>query len=322
MSLYSHLKEDLGYDKATISSFALSAPKKYKTYQIPKRTSGTRLIAHPSKELKKYQRSLIKLLSKKLPVHSKAVAYVEKKGIRYNANLHRKSKYLLKMDFHNFFHSITPEMLSELINQPEIELNIESLEFYLLKNLLFWSPSKKSTGKLVLSIGAPSSPYISNTILYKFDQAIENHCKENGVIYSRYADDITFSTNKKLELFKIPRIVKKALREQFKGAIKINESKTVFSSKAHNRHITGVTITNEGSLSLGRERKRMISALIHQYKINKLPESDLSYLVGLLSFAKDIEPTFLSRMEKKYSASTLVSLRKKAGEIRLNKNEK
>lgn len=238
MSLYSHLEADLGHDKASISSFALSAPKKYKTYQIPKHTSGMRLIAHPSKQLKEYQRSIVSYLAKKVPIHDCAVAYVSKKGIRYNADLHKNSKYLLKMDFQNFFHSITPKLFIDALQEENIEIDKENQ--YLIRNLLFWAPSKTSIGKVVLSIGAPSSPLVSNFTMFPFDKKIEAICKERKITYSRYADDITFSTNSKNELFSIPALVKEYLKEIYKGSISVNEKKTVFSSKAHNRHITGV----------------------------------------------------------------------------------
>jgi RNA-directed DNA polymerase len=313
MNLYSHLSKELGHNKAAISKFCLSAPKKYKTYQIPKRTSGSRLIAHPSKQLKHYQRSIINYLEEKLSAHECATAYIKNKGIKYNADLHRNSKYLLKMDFQNFFHSITPKLLLRALESNNIE--VDPNEFYLLRNLLFWSPSKSSTGKVVLSIGAPSSPFISNIVMTEFDKEIFEICKEKGITYSRYADDITFSSNIKEVLFQVPAIIRSKLKDIYKGSISVNEKKTVFSSKAHNRHITGITITNENKLSLGRERKRLISSLIHKSKINILPKEDYKYLSGLLSFAKDIEPEFINRMIKKYSSKTISNIHKLSREI-------
>jgi retron-type reverse transcriptase len=306
MQIYKFLYEELSKTKQEVSSFALSAPKKYKIYSIPKRTSGRRTIAHPAKELKEYQRGLIKTLEKSLPVHSTAFAYKKNTSIKKNAKQHQKSKYLLKMDFQNFFHSINPELFFGIINRLGIELS--QSDKYLLTQLLFWCPSKRTGGKLVLSVGAPSSPLISNFIMYFFDQAINEHCGSTGITYTRYADDITFSSNKKNILFDTPALVKATLFKEFDGCISINESKTVFSSKAHNRHVTGITITNEGTLSIGRERKRYISSLVHKFSLGQLPDEDVKYLQGLLAFAKDIEPTFELRMMKKYSAETLVEI--------------
>ena len=303
MQIYQFLYKELSANKQEVSSFALSAPKKYKIYTIPKRKSGKRTIAHPSKELKTYQRTVIRHLEQYLPIHSAAYAYKKNTSIKQNAKQHSKSKYLLKMDFLNFFHSITPNLFFSIIQRLNIEYSKE--DKYLLTQLLFWSPSKRTGGKLVLSIGAPSSPFISNFVMFFFDKDLSENCRTLGVTYTRYADDITFSTNKRNILFDIPTLVKDKLSEHFEGFISINESKTIYSSKAHNRHVTGVTITNEGTLSIGRQRKRYISSLIHKFSVHQLPDEDINYLQGLLAFAKDIEPSFEHRMIKKYSTETI-----------------
>jgi len=299
MQLYQFLCKELSASKQEISDFVLSAPKKYKIYTIPKRSSGKRVIAHPAKKLKQYQRALISRLEPLLPVHEAAFAYKKNTGIKQNAQQHQKSKYLLKMDFQNFFHSITPELFFSIVKKHNVELSKD--DKYLLEQILFFCPSKRTGGKLILSIGAPSSPLISNVLLFFFDQALYEVCKNQGITYTRYADDITFSTNNKNQLFEFPLVVKHLLVKHFSRQISINESKTVFSSMSHNRHVTGVTITNEGELSIGRERKRFISSLIHQFSLNQLPDEDRRYLQGLFAFACDIEPVFKQRMIKKYS---------------------
>lgn len=300
MSVIKQLAKQLDEDESEVMSFLSGAPKKYKVYKIPKRTYGHRVIAQPSKELKDYQRAFLKLY--KFPVHQSAMAYIEGRGIKDNALPHVKSKYLLKTDLENFFNSITPSVfwnsfdccnakLPEFLNQDKIWI----------EKLLFWNPSKMNGGKLVLSVGAPSSPMISNFCLFEFDQFLENMCHEQAINYTRYADDLTFSTNVKDLLSTVIPFIQEALISFFNHKLMLNHSKTAFSSKAHNRHVTGVTLNNEGQLSIGRERKRYIKHLIHQFKYNKLEESNVSHLQGLLSFAKHIEPLFIERLKRKYS---------------------
>jgi len=308
MELYQLLCKELSTSRQEIDKLLISAPKMYKIYFIPKRTSGRRRIAHPSKTLKKYQRALIPILDRTLAVHKSAMAYREGIGVKQNARAHLHSKYLLKMDFQNFFHSITPELFFSYLDFLDSNDLSSEEDRYLLRNLLFHNPSKKDGGKLMLSIGAPSSPLVSNTIMYFFDTSLSEMCSAQGIRYTRYADDLTFSTNKKKILFFLPNDVKKLLKESFGGLISVNESKTVFSSKAHNRHVTGVTITNDDKLSIGRERKRYISSLIHQFSLSQMSGEDVSYLQGLFAFACDIEPIFKDRMIKKYSADTIEAL--------------
>lgn len=299
LKLYRALFESLSITRNSLARFAETAPNRYKVYTIPKRTSGHRVIAHPSKELKNVQKHLTKILFNTFESHESAYAYKKGLSIKDNAEQHLNTKYLLKMDFSDFFNSITPSVLFDACRNRGISWSIA--EENLLTKLLFWNKTKSHDGKLVLSVGAPSSPLVSNFVMYDFDLKISLFCKENKINYTRYADDITFSTSRKEVSFDIPKVVKKILKENYGNSLSINELKTIFSSKKHNRHITGVTLTNDNMLSIGRERKRMISSLIHKYKIGILSEEDTFYLQGLLSFSINIEPSFIERMKVKYS---------------------
>ena len=308
MQLEQFLCSELSITNQELNTFIRLAPNKYKVYTIPKKTSGKRVIAHPSKKLKIFQTKAIEHLEHYFNSHQAAFAYKKGIGIKDNAKKHSQNKYLLKMDFNNFFHSITPNLFFKITEMQCIP--ISDHEKSLCTKLLFWRPSKKFGGKLILSIGAPSSPFISNTVMYLFDEEIYQLLKAQKITYTRYADDITFSTNKKNALFEIPDIVKDLLIKHFDSNITVNEKKTIFSSTAHNRHVTGITLSNNGKISLGRKRKRYISSLIHKYSINQLDKDDFSYLQGLLNFAYDIEPLFLKRMENKYSKTVVNRLRR------------
>lgn len=300
MSVIKRLANHLGKSESEVMCFLSDAPKKYKVYKIPKRKHGYRIIAQPSKELKNYQRAFLQRY--KFPVHQSAMAYRQGRSIKDNAVAHVNSKYLLKIDLENFFNSITPSVFWDSLahcraNTPEFS----NQDKVWVEKLLFWCPSKTRDGKLVLSVGAPSSPLVSNFCLLEFDHLLDGVCDEQAINYTRYADDLTFSTNIRDLLYTIIPSVQDVLVSLFGHKLTINHSKTAFSSKAHNRHVTGVTINNEGELSIGRERKRYIKHLVNQFKYNKLDESDVSHLQGLLSFAKHIEPLFIERLKKKYS---------------------
>ncbi|MCG9544799.1 retron St85 family RNA-directed DNA polymerase [Vibrio sp. Isolate33] len=310
--LYSKLQIKLGRSRSSIKSFANNAPNKYKVYTIPKRTSGRRVIAHPSKLLKDYQRALTDILKPALTVHPAAFAYRTGFSIKDNAQMHKNHQYLLKMDFNDFFNSIDPELFEDILIRRGIRFS--NAEMSLLTRLLFWNKTKSHDEKLVLSVGAPSSPLISNFVMSIFDAKMKLHCLKRQITYTRYADDLTFSTNKKDVLFNIPQLVKDTLTKDYSHKILINELKTIFASKAHNRHITGVTINNASELSIGRERKRLISALVHKYTVKQLDTDDIHYVQGLLSFAQNIEPHFVDRLSKKYGFDVLSKLIRDKGD--------
>jgi len=304
MTLVERLALELKKSEGEITHFLQSAPKRYKVYTIPKRTSGHRVIAQPSKELKEYQRKFLEI--QQLPIHSSAMAYRKGISIKQNAIAHKNNPYLLKLDLENFFNSISDKLFWEVWGA--ILPLPSNQDKQTLENLLFWCPSKITGGALVLSIGAPSSPLISNFFMYRFDCALSEFCAEKKITYTRYADDLTFSTKNKDTLFVLPEFVKEKLSELFGSSIRINRKKTRFSSRAHNRHVTGITISNNGNLSLGRERKRYIKHLVHQVKLSKLNSEDRQHLRGLIAFAKYIEPVFIESLKRKYSEDLITQI--------------
>ncbi|EPL3165784.1 retron St85 family RNA-directed DNA polymerase, partial [Acinetobacter baumannii] len=143
----------------------------------------------------------------------------------------------------------------------------------------------------------------------KFDIALSEICHKKNISYTRYADDLTFSTEYANILFDLPLIVSKILMDLYGGSLEINHLKTAFSSKKHNRHVTGITITNEGKISLSRKKKRYIKHLIHKFIFGSIEINELTYLKGYFSFIQHIEPDFLSRLKSKYSDETINLIR-------------
>lgn len=286
--------------------FLHDAPKKYKIYTIPKRTSGLRIIAQPIPELKDYQRFIISIFKDIFPVHECCMAYTVGKNIKQNALIHSQNLFFLKMDFMDFFNSITPTLLWEAFERENIELHNLDKEF--IEKILFWKRSKYSQ-KLCLSIGAPSSPFISNFLMYSFDVELDQYCKQKGITFTRYADDLTFSTATTNILFDLPNKVREILLNIYGKQIKVNQVKTVFSSKKNNRHVTGLTITNESYVSIGRKKKRYIKHLVYSYIEKRITSEDLNYLRGYLGFIQYVEPNFLKALELKYEKTIIQEIR-------------
>lgn len=307
MEILKFISDSLFLDEAYVKSFSASAPYRYKVYSIPKRNGvGKRIIAHPSKELKFIQGIIISAMQKELVVHSSAKAYKKGFSIKDNAAQHIDNNYLLKMDLKNFFHSITPDIFFFELEASGVQLSDEDKE--ILKGLIFWRP--KRSKKLVLSIGAPSSPLISNFVMYRFDNVVSAYCKQENISYTRYADDLTFSTNRRDILFSFPEFIRATLKDLFGKSLRVNSDKTVFSSKGHNRHITGVTLNNDGRLSVGRKRKREIFSAIHRYSLNQLYEKKVLELKGLFSYASHLDEIFSKQVSEKYGQEIVNKLKK------------
>lgn len=287
----------LGLSREQLYIYSKTCPRRYKRYQIDKRNGGKRQIAQPSKNLKIIQKLLLNgYLKKHMKVHDCATAYKENHSILDNARPHLRNDYMLKLDFSDFFPSIkSSDFKKYCLDKEIISGNIEE-EIDLMASIFFM----REGDELVLSIGAPSSPHISNALLYRFDDKISKIAQETGVSYTRYSDDITFSTRERGALFQWPKIVEDELKNLDFPRLSLNNKKIVFSSKKHNRHVTGITISNEGTPSLGHLRKREIRSMVYALKNNNIAKKEKESLRGTLAFAKMIEPTFYEKLLEKY----------------------
>jgi len=298
-----HISETLALPAHDVARLIIRAPHTYKKYEIDKKNGGTRLIAQPAKETKILQRLLMEALFCYLPVHECAVAYKTGSSIKKNAQKHRQNQYISKFDFSNFFGSITEE---DLIAHLKYVFVGKVSESSILDIARVSCIRNSLTGKLNLSIGAPSSPVLSNSIMYYFDIAVHTWCIEENIIYTRYADDLTFSSNEKNKTASVEQFLYRVLKEIAYPSLELNKKKTIHLSKKNQRRVTGLIISNDGLISLGREKKRQISVMIHHYQLKKLDDDSLPILQGLLGFAQDAEPLFVARMRTKYG-SPLVS---------------
>lgn len=296
------LHQDLGLSEAQVMRLIARSPHTYKVYMIPKKTGGGRVIAQPAKETKAIQNWLIENVFNELPIHECAAAYKEGASIKRNALAHSKNSYFSKFDFKNFFTSIKAPDLGKHFSQ-------HLKESYSTEDIAFISRVAcihlKGAKELCLSIGAPSSPLLSNSVMYDFDEKIHSWCKNRNIIYTRYADDLTFSSNESGTALEIEKTLRSVIREIPYPRLKINNKKTIHISKKSRRVVTGIFINNDGEISLGRDRKRLISSLIHKFIMGNLDQQLYPKMQGLLGFALDVEPKFFISMKNKYGKDVL-----------------
>lgn len=295
MKLLQLLLRDVPFEMDDLLAIIATASRRYKVYQIPKRDGKSfRTIAQPAPEVKLLQRILLDKLINNWPIHEAATAYRSDTSIADHARRHASSKYLLKLDFKNFFPAITA---TDVRQHAKLHSNLEEDDLDIFVKIVAWR--NKLDRSFGLSIGAPSSPAISNSMLFEFDQSISSFCKTKHVTYSRYADDLAFSTNQKDTLKEIEAEVHRLTSSIQSPKLAINEKKTVNVSKRHHRSLVGLTITPDQKVSLGRERKRDIRAKLFLYSKGHLNGEDVAHLRGLLAYAWSIEPTFVISLAKR-----------------------
>ena len=158
-----------------------------------------------------------------MPVHKCAMAYVKGRSISDNASAHKDSRHLLKMDFTNFFPSIKFDDVVRLISDCKEFLSIvtDGDAEIIAKAVCY---------KGALTIGAPSSPTISNAMLYSFDVHIQEYCDQKNLRYTRYADDIAISSVGHGQLLPTIEIVRYCLGSLQYQNIQIHEDKNFIVS--------------------------------------------------------------------------------------------
>jgi retron-type reverse transcriptase len=161
-----------------------------------------------------------------------------------------------------------------------------------------------------LTIGAPSSPILTNAMMYSFDEALNKICIQRKLTYTRYADDLFFSSYEKDCLDEMVGIVRGLADAQNFMHLRIAEEKTARLSKKYRRSITGLVITPDGRVSIGRGRKRMIKSLVYRYGRDDLDQSEISYLSGMVAFAYDVEPSFFEALVQKYGTDLMLRVQK------------
>lgn len=288
-----------GLDVSYLARLAGSASHRYKTYTIPKRKGGSRTIQHPSRQLKFIQRWLVDNVFAFLPIHNAVYSYRHGRGIKDLATLHASNNYLLRVDFQGFFPSIVSSDLTRLLSINKHRFPIElSVEDYVLISCFVCKDNQ-------LTIGSPSSPILSNTVMYDFDTYWFERSRQIGVTYARYADDLYFSTN-------IPNVLEELLQElhldlqnRESPRLKINETKTIFTSRKRRRLVTGLVLTSTNDISIGRARKRYLKSLVYKFVEQGLETDKLVYLRGYLSYVQAVEPLFLRSLMQKYGINIL-----------------
>jgi hypothetical protein len=304
MKMLKQMLSDLPFDAGEALAILATAPYRYKVYEIQKRNgSGTRVIAQPSSELKLLQRWIVKKIILTWPVHPAATAYRSKLSPATHAQRHAKERFLMKLDFENFFNSISSEDVKQHVLRHG---QFSTEEVALLVSALTWKDKKARRN--CVSVGAPSSPALTNSMMFEFDELVTRRCQALGLNYSRYADDLAFSTSIENQIHQAKNIVQDVLSELPYPKLRLNPRKTQSTSKQHRRALVGLILTPEGKVSLGRETKRHLRAALYRESRSELSPEDRSSLRGMLAYAWSVEPSFVRAMVQHYGAAVFEQL--------------
>lgn len=236
------------------------APKdlRYNEFKVKKQNGKYRKITAPNALLKETQSKILMAMESVSP-HDCSHGFVKNRNIVTNAMPHVGKGFVLNCDIKNFFPSVKSYQVSAMFKAFYGVDNTDDL----LKICMF---------KGGLPQGSPCSPYIANMVLYSLDEKINSYCKERGLSYTRYADDITISGEK--YCISILKFVEAVVRSE---GFFIAPEKTCVLYRGQQQRVTGLIVNKKVNIS--RHLRRKIRAMKHQY--DKLSDADKDYLNGM-----------------------------------------
>jgi len=277
----------------------------YTRFDIPKRNGGTRVISSPKPALKRAQEIILRQVLDKLEYHNAATAFRPGLSIVDNAQRHVGANVVVKMDLKDFFPSIHFEVVRNIYSR----LGYNSGVATVLALLCTESPRAAMTldgqthyvalGPRSLPQGASTSPSLANQAAKFLDVRITALGEKTSWIYSRYADDLIFSSKSDdASPHRLLRLVERIIRE---SGFTVNSSKTRVMRSPNRQTVTGLLVNETVKLTT-RDLKR-IRAFLHQCRTKgldhmsaQLGKDAFHAARGYFAYVHMVSPTTAAKM--------------------------
>lgn len=285
-----HFARLVGFQLSYLLAISNSQRHFYHTFKIPKRKGGYRSIAQPLPNLKLVQNWILNNILNQgstLLVHDAATAFMTGKSLYDNVRLHQGKNKIVALDIEDFFGNVKFVQVYGVFRRLGYKRDVSVLL------------GKLCTLRNALPQGAPTSPMLSNMVLYRIDGQLSGYCMRRGITYTRYADDLTFSGDD-FDTGLLIRHVRYLINRQFS----LNEDKTKIMGRANAQYVTGVVVNKKAQVPRKyRERIRQEVYFIQQHGLEHhfsrvkglpvwidTPEVYLHHLIGKIYYVLQINP--------------------------------
>lgn len=296
-----HLAMYFKCSSEVLKGVVANVERHYDEYKIRKKAGGDRPIEAPDYLLKDIQRWIyINILCKDTSINDCVHGFIPKsmnkdkvRGVLTNAAPHAGHDWLINIDLKNFFHTVKLDKVKDYFSSLGYEDEV-------VKTL-----TALCTYKSRLPQGAPTSPMLSNIIASTMDVMMLKYCNKRGIVYTRYADDLTFSANSDVEVPPIEDIYKIVYLNGFK----VNRMKTKVRYKGCRQEVTGLTVTNGVHVSQ-RFKKEILRELHfckkfgvyeHYKHLNTTKGLYKEWLRGKIMFVRQIDPACGNKMLEQFN---------------------
>ncbi|KQW89549.1 DNA polymerase [Acinetobacter sp. Root1280] len=315
-----HLAKITGVDYHFLRSTVLRNREiaNYKMYAIRKRSGGRRHIHSVNGKLLKVQTFINEEILQNIPVSSSSYAFKKNSGIKECAQAHCEAKWIFKFDLENFFYSINEHQvykifkdlgytsllsfeIAKICTTTRLPTNLSNL--LKVKNNSDFNSYRFYQNNYCLGVlpqGSPTSPMLSNLVAQNLDNALIGLASNYNLTYTRYADDLTFSTPINLpQNLSIGKLQREIFYEIRRHGFKENKKKTVILGPGSRKIVLGLLVdTSEPRLSKAMLKRidRLVYAA-HKFGIIEAAEHEgfespigfFNHVNGLISFVKHID---------------------------------
>lgn len=258
---------DVGRLRFLAFNRSVSKVNHYVRFSLPKKTGGERVISAPKPYLKEVQHWMLAHILNKVSVHEAAHGFVPGRSIVSNAEPHVGQDVVVNLDLRHFFPTVTCKrvkgmfvslgyseqvatILALLASEPEIETVVLDGQTWHV-----------ASGERYLPQGAPSSPMITNILCRRLDRRLQGMAQKLGFVYTRYADDLTFSASGEASQ-EVGSLLKQVHNIVVHEGFVVHPDKTRILRKGSKQEVTGIVVNDK--LSVDRKMLRRLRAVLHQ----------------------------------------------------------
>lgn len=273
----------------------------YTTRTVPKRSGGERTICAPKKQLKWVQRQILRQILNKVPAHPSAHGFITGRSTVSNATPHVGAELVVKFDLKDFFPTMHYHRVLGLfasLGYPTgnylFGTDDDSNQIApVLARLCCYTPDPKKWGTAVLPQGAPTSPAISNLVCRRLDARLYGLARRSGGVYTRYADDLTFSFKNAAEL-NLGRFRWWVDQVCHQEGFTVNQEKFRVIRDSQRQVVTGIVVND--AVRIPRPLRRQYRAILHNCRKNGIDAEARGnprfreYLRGFAAYLKMVQP--------------------------------
>ena len=317
-----HLARETETDWGYLRSIVERKLNEYQAIRRRKKDGSYRQIAAPSSSLMHVQRWILVNVLPGLTFHDATYAYRRELSIRHCAEAHAGARWLLKMDLHNFFGTIEESRVYGVFRK----LGYPSLLAFEMARICTNPPATDqapnwlegrgleaygSGQRGVLPQGAPTSGALANAVAFRLDTMLTSIADEYGLAYTRYSDDLTFSSPSAFSRASVPRIAAQVEHAIDKAGLVVHRKKTRVVPPGARKIVLGLMLVGHEVRLLPEFRDRVVNHIrcVKRYgpaahALTRRFDSALSminHVDGCLAFATDIEPEWASERQRQWN---------------------